>query len=252
MRRTNLVLALALAALAGCGRTALPSGTPSPTAPSPADTATSGPPSSPASPTSANSVTATTGAPSTRSSASPSGTPLVVADGPGWTPGGLEGPVPGPGSCRYRTASDGYLLPDPSCTPGAVDPSVTQADIGSTICRSGGYTSSVRPPESMTEEFKYRSEAAYQDPAPTSSTELDHLVPLELGGASDTRNLWAEPDQGSPAQFDPQDPYGYNAKDGVEDRLHDAVCGGEVQLVAAQQAIATNWTTALETLHVSP
>lgn len=160
--------------------------------------------------------------------------------------------MPAPGSCRYRTAADGYTLPDPQCTPGALDPSVNQADLASTICRSGGYTSSVRPPESLTAPFKRRSEAAYRDPDPSSATELDHLVPLGLGGASDTRNLWAQPDQGRPAQYDPQDGFGINAKDGVEDRLHAAVCGGRVVLAAAQAAIAADWTTALGRLGVAP
>jgi hypothetical protein len=149
-------------------------------------------------------------------------------------------------------ASDGYLLPDAGCTPGAVDPSVTQADLGSTICRSGGYTSSVRPPEGLTDSFKTLSMSAYTTPSARIDTELDHLVPLELGGASDTRNLWAEPDQGNPAEFDPQHPFGVNAKDGVEDRLHDAVCLDRVSLAAAQQAVAADWTTAESRLGIAP
>jgi len=43
------------------------------------------------------------------------------------------------------------LLPNPSCTPGAIDPAVTQANIGSTICRAGYIDSVRRPPESQTE-----------------------------------------------------------------------------------------------------
>lgn len=182
----------------------------------------------------------------------PVGGGVAAAAGTGWDISGLEGPVPGPGACTYRVAADGFYLPDPSCTPGSADPGVTQSDLESTICRRGGYTASVRPPESMTEPFKRESEAAYQDPNSSYHSELDHLVPLELGGASDTLNLWAEPDQGRPAQFDPQDPYGINAKDGVEDRLHSAVCAGQVRLAAAQQAIAADWTTALARLGVAP
>jgi hypothetical protein len=94
--------------------------------------------------------------------------------------------------------------------------------------------------------------AAYSDRSGSTKTELDHLVPLELAGASDTRNLWPEPDQGSPSQFDPQDRFGLNAKDGVENRLHTAVCAGQVSLGAAQQAIASDWTTAEARLGVSP
>ncbi len=55
-------------------------------------------------------------------------------------PGRVTGTLTGP--CR---ALDHGLLPDPSCTPGAIDPAVAQANIGSTICRTG-YTDSVRPP----------------------------------------------------------------------------------------------------------
>ncbi|MEZ0069653.1 hypothetical protein ABIA32_005700 [Streptacidiphilus sp. MAP12-20] len=43
-----------------------------------------------------------------------------------------------------------------------------------------------------------------------------------------------------------------NPKDDVESALHDAVCSGQVSLGAAQQALATDWTTALGTLHVTP
>lgn len=175
----------------------------------------------------------------------------LSSPGRGWDDAGLQGPVPGRGSCRYRRAADAFYLPDPACTPGAVDPTVTQSDLEATICRSGGYTSSVRPPESMTEPFKKKVELAYADPWSGSRTELDHLVPLELGGSSDTRNLWPEPDQGEPAEFDPQDPFGANAKDGVEDRLHEAVCSGRVSLVAAQTAMVGDWTTAMARLGIS-
>src|SRR5271166_6036241 len=59
--------------------------------------------------------------------------------------------TPSPGHCAYR---DHGQLPDPRCTPGAVNPAVTQADIYSTICRKW-YTRTVRQPEAVTERFKY-------------------------------------------------------------------------------------------------
>src|SRR5947209_1950760 len=46
-------------------------------------------------------------------------------------------------------------LPDPLCTPGAIDPRVTQANIRTTICVSG-YTATVRPPVSYTNALKAR------------------------------------------------------------------------------------------------
>jgi hypothetical protein len=151
--------------------------------------------------------------------------------------------VPAPGTCHERRAAGGGALPDPACTPGAVDGTVTQGDLGTTLCRAGGYTSSVRPPESMTEPFKYAAMRGYGDGGPASAYELDHLVPLELAGSSDTRNLWPEPD-------DRPSPGVANSKDPVENQLHDLVCaavhgGPYLPLAVAQRLVATDWTTAL-------
>ena len=128
-------------------------------------------------------------------------------------------------------ARDGGQLPDPHCTPGSVDPAVTQATIGSTICRAG-YTAKVRPSTSQTGRAKYDiAYPAYRIPRHDTS-ELDHLVSLELGGSNDITNLWPEV---GPLP---------NPKDKVENALHRAVCEGKVPLRAAQRAIAGNWLTA--------
>ena len=59
----------------------------------------------------------------------------LVRTGRGWSSAGIQGPVPAPGSCHYRHADDGEVLPDPHCTPGAVDTAVTPANIGRTTWR---------------------------------------------------------------------------------------------------------------------
>src|SRR5438445_32968 len=83
-------------------------------------------------------------------------------------------------------------LPDPKCTPGAIDPTVTQDNIDSTICVSG-YTKTVRPPVSVTEPQKLESMKSYGFTDSPSNYEFDHLIPLELGGApDDMKNLWPE------------------------------------------------------------
>ena len=135
-----------------------------------------------------------------------------------------------PGQCHARSAAAGDPLPDPTCTPGSIDPTVTQATIGATICRSG-YTATVRPPASDTGRWKIRTYVFYGLDTSTRG-EYDHLVPLELGGSNTTSNLWIEP--GSIP----------NPKDKVENRLHDQVCVGNIPLATAQRAIATDWTTA--------
>lgn len=173
--------------------------------------------------------------------------PLVRVEGSGWSAAGLEGPVAQAGTCRMRHAADGRPLPDPRCTPGAVDAAVTQDDLASTICRRG-FSASVRPPESMTEDYKRRALAAYGEALPLGAVELDHLVPLELGGASDSRNLWPEPDDHPSGAA--------NSKDPVEWALHDLVCaavsgGPSISLSTAQLLIASNWTTALVRAHAA-
>jgi hypothetical protein len=79
-----------------------------------------------------------------------------------------------------------------------------------------------------------------QQPGAPGDYELDHLVPLELGGSNDAGNLWPEPDD-HPAGA-------VNSKDLVENALNTAVCTGKVTLTAAQTAIAAEWTTALSRL----
>ncbi len=131
-----------------------------------------------------------------------------------------------------------YARPDARCTPGAVNPAVTQSTIGSTICRSG-WTETVRPAESITEPEKLANMRSYGLSGSPSPFEYDHDVPLELGGAvNDPRNLWPEPDYPSHSGF-----Y-LNPKDHVESALKHLVCNGEMSLAQAQRAIATNWVTA--------
>jgi hypothetical protein len=122
-----------------------------------------------------------------------------------------------------------FSVPDPSCTPGALNPAVTQATITETICASG-YTRTIRPPESVTEPEKLASMKAYGDSGSPHDFEYDHLIPLELGGAAnDPRNPWPEPGA-TP-----------NPKDRVENALHRLVCDGLMSLRAAQRIIAGDW-----------
>jgi hypothetical protein len=134
-------------------------------------------------------------------------------------------------------------LPDPRCTPGALNPAVTQATIATTICKVG-YTTTIRPSTSVTGREKITSLASYSLPAKVT-TEFDHFIPLEIGGASNSaKNLWPEPNDRVRATNV------VNGKDAVENALHAAVCSRKVTLAAAQQAMATNWVTARSRLGV--
>ena len=111
---------------------------------------------------------------------------------------------------------------DPVRTPGALNPDVTQATIGSTICVSG-WTRTVRPPSSYTNDLKLRQMASYGARGSPSDYQEDHLISLELGGApSDPRNLWPQPR-----------PWADHV-DRTENELNDAVCSGKLTLAQGQ------------------
>jgi hypothetical protein len=128
--------------------------------------------------------------------------------------------------------------PDPRITPGALNPAVNQANIGETICMRG-YSKSVRPAESYTEQLKFVGirQYGYSDMR-LRDFEEDHLISIGLGGSPTApQNLWPEPHQVSGG-------WGSYAKDRLEDKLHDLVCHGRVPLAQAQRDIASDWIAA--------
>jgi len=136
-------------------------------------------------------------------------------------------------------------LPNPSRTPGATNPAVTQENVGDTICVRG-WTRTVRPPEEFTFQMKRRQlrEWHYENRRLRDYAE-DHLVPLALGGApDDARNLWPEPRVST-------DGRGAGRKDELDTALSRLVCSGQLPLAAAQAAIATDWIAAYRH-YVSP
>jgi hypothetical protein len=218
-RRTVALAALTLLVV-GCGATG-----------SPVDTTTAAPTTTTTATTTGAGASAT---PTSTSVSLPGG--LLVTD----PPHNAVQPFPAAGSCHARQAANG-VLPDPACTPGAVDPHVTDATLESTVCRRGGYTSTVRPPTSVTNSEKRLAQAAYGQSDGPSAYELDHLVPLELGGTPNSaENLWPEPGS-SP-----------NAKDKLEGALHDLLCAHRITLTAAQHMIATDWITAYRQILGTP
>jgi hypothetical protein len=73
-------------------------------------------------------------------------------------------------------------------------------------------------------------------PAAGGAFEVDHLVPLELGGANALGNLWPEAAEPTP---------GFHQKDEVENLLRRRVCSGAMPIEDAQRQIAADWTVFL-------
>ncbi len=62
--------------------------------------------------------------------------------------------------------------------------------------------------------------------------EVDYLITPDLGGAETVRNLWPQPYSTR---------WNAKVKDQLEQRLHDLVCAGRLDLPTAQREIAANW-----------
>jgi len=108
-------------------------------------------------------------------------------------------------------------------TPGVANPDVTQATIGETICKHG-WTKTIRPPTSYTNELKVEQMKLYRRTGSTSDYQEDHLISLELGGhPTDERNLWPEPIERA------------TEVDSTEDELNGKVCSGEITLEEGQR-----------------
>ncbi|MDQ2881538.1 MAG: hypothetical protein M3Y48_09975 [Actinomycetota bacterium] len=119
---------------------------------------------------------------------------------------------------------------DVRCTPGVLNPDVTQDNIHATIC-APGWTDTVRPPASYTAALKLQQMRDFGEPGSPLNYKEDHLVPLSIGGApSDPHNLFPQPTAKTTEQED------------LEDHLHTAVCSGQMALTAAQETMRHNWT----------
>jgi hypothetical protein len=116
---------------------------------------------------------------------------------------------------------------NPTITPGALNPDVTQATIDSTICVSG-WTKTVRPPSTYTHALELRQLPQYSESGPTTGFQEDHFISLELGGApTDPRNLWPEPQPRA------------GEVDKIENQLNQEVCSGKISLAEGQKREAT-------------
>ena len=108
-------------------------------------------------------------------------------------------------------------------TPGVLNPQVTQTTIGATICRSG-WTRTVRPPVSYTNDLKLKGLRQYRLRGPPSAFQEDHMISLELGGdPTDPRNLWPEPYPRA------------SEVDQIENELNHLVCTGRISLAEGQR-----------------
>jgi hypothetical protein len=114
-------------------------------------------------------------------------------------------------------------LPDSACTPGAAEP----------LTREQLCSRSTRERRHVSEATKRAVLASYGVPwSARGGYEVDHRVPLCVGGSNDVANLWAQP---SPS---------YEAKDRVEAHVCRAICAETMTAEEGQRVFLGDWRSA--------
>jgi hypothetical protein len=132
------------------------------------------------------------------------------------------------GSQQISASLGLWVEPRATLTPGATLP-LTRAQ----VCES----STDAAPPVVPVSLKSKVLTLYGVNATSSEDyEVDYLITPELGGATDVRNLWPEP------YYDTT--WNAHVKDQLEDRLHQMVCHGDLDLATAQQDISKDWIAA--------
>ena len=121
------------------------------------------------------------------------------------------------------------ITPDLTKTPGAI---LTRS--AERICHPG-YSKSVRHTSGSLKRWIY---AEYGIRKHSGRYEIDHLIPLSLGGADVAANLW-------PQSYDTET-WNAHVKDRLEWKLLRLVCRGDLPLEIAQREIAVDWIAAYQ------
>jgi hypothetical protein len=128
---------------------------------------------------------------------------------------------------RHDVAAMAVTIPDARLTPGAAVPISMEE-----VCKETPPKNKIVPVSMQRRVF-----GAYGiDNASPAAYEVDYLITPALGGSDDIRNLW--PQTYSAATWNAQ------VKDALEDRLHELVCSGALDLATAQRDISRDWIAA--------
>lgn len=121
----------------------------------------------------------------------------------------------------------GVSLPKAALTPG--DVTTTDANV---VCALP--THGVRNPMSYAVQTAVYAEYGYTAPAKQHKYILDYLVPVDLGGATDSANIWPAAVCGT----------GFYQKVQTDHILRDLVCRRTLSLTQAQHDLETDWYAA--------
>jgi len=129
----------------------------------------------------------------------------------------------GPARAQQRASH----LPNPKLTPGATVKVSKDALCGSWYDTADG-SIPISLKVKVFDLYGIRTEKS-------TPLNVDHLIPVGLGGSNSIENLWPQPLSGE---------WSYQQKNKLERRLRKMVCKGELDLEKAQQEISTDWVSA--------
>jgi hypothetical protein len=132
-------------------------------------------------------------------------------------------------ACLYDSAlaqRSSPNLPDPILTPGAAL-KVTRQELCGAEYRS--------PDRKIPITLKRRVFDKYGVKPDAVGYNVDHLIPVRLGGSNSFSNLWPQSLSGE---------WNYHMKNRLERRLYKMVCNGTIALETAQQELARDWVSA--------
>ena len=144
-----------------------------------------------------------------------------------------------PGSCHVHKAADGYQLPDPTCTPGAINPTITADVLKDPTFRTGTVRDQLTTAAQKQIVYVWYGIAKPKgNVGPNQMCEIDHVVSLGLAGSDALENLWP---QCGPANV-PVGQREFKIKDAhAELSLMKQVKAG-ANLADIQKRIAQDWT----------
>ena len=119
-------------------------------------------------------------------------------------------------------------IPRRQLTPGATVPVTKQQ-----VCNAASRTEGPEVPASLQQQVFEAYGIAHPRP---DAYEIDYLITPDLGGAANIRNLWPQPYHDTV--------WNARVKDQLEERLHNLVCKGQLDLATAQHDLAADWVTA--------
>jgi hypothetical protein len=174
---------------------------------------------------------------------------IVMLDNNQNVVGVMNATISNDAECKWVIGEYGAWLPDPKCSPGSHFPFMNLQINGEYIQSPGGaivgdicvsgYTKNVRDVSQKTKKIVYSMYGVLSHQ--TGEWEMDHIIPLTLGGDNDIKNLYPQPLFPKP---------GFRQKDVCESCLNDKVCGGQMTLMDAQVIMARNWTQCLSICNV--